>query len=108
MNIPKAALFLDLGWEPINDFLDRQRVSYFARIQGFDSSKLCRIVFEELKSLKLQRGWDYPQYMIYSIGLVWITFITRISTLIYLNSFLEGLSGEGNIKINDRSSLDNF
>ena len=49
MNIPKSALFVDLGWEPINDFLDRQRVSYFARIYDRDKNRLCRIIFDELK-----------------------------------------------------------
>jgi hypothetical protein len=28
MNIPKCALLAELGWEPINAFLDRQRVSF--------------------------------------------------------------------------------
>jgi hypothetical protein len=31
MNIPKCALLAELGWEPINAFLDRQRVSFFLR-----------------------------------------------------------------------------
>jgi hypothetical protein len=33
MNIPTSTLFVELGCEPINDYLDRQRVSYFARIK---------------------------------------------------------------------------
>ena len=53
MNIPKSALFVDLGWEPINDFLDRQRVSYFARFHDLDKNRLCRIIFDELKGLTL-------------------------------------------------------
>ena len=32
MNIPKCALLAELGWEPINAFLDRQRVSFFLKI----------------------------------------------------------------------------
>jgi hypothetical protein len=40
MNIPKSALFLELGWEPINDYLDRQRVSYFARIKKLTITRL--------------------------------------------------------------------
>jgi hypothetical protein len=31
INIPISALLLELGWEPINAFLDRQRISYFSR-----------------------------------------------------------------------------
>jgi len=29
VNMSKAALLIELGWEPINDFLNRQRASYF-------------------------------------------------------------------------------
>jgi hypothetical protein len=32
MNIPKCALLAELGWEPINAFLDKQRVSLFLKI----------------------------------------------------------------------------
>jgi hypothetical protein len=28
MNIPKAALLLELGWEPILDFINRQKVGW--------------------------------------------------------------------------------
>jgi hypothetical protein len=31
INIPISTLLLELGWEPINAFLDRQRISYFSR-----------------------------------------------------------------------------
>jgi hypothetical protein len=31
MSFPKSALLSEFGWEPINEFLDRQRVNYFAR-----------------------------------------------------------------------------
>ena len=40
MNIPKSALFVELGWEPINNYLDRQRVSYFARIKKLQITRL--------------------------------------------------------------------
>ena len=32
INIPKAALLLELGWEPILDFINRQKVSYYKRL----------------------------------------------------------------------------
>ena len=32
MNILKSALFFELGWEPINNYIDRHSVSYFDRI----------------------------------------------------------------------------
>jgi hypothetical protein len=31
MNLPTCALLAELGWEPINAFLDRQSVSFFLR-----------------------------------------------------------------------------
>jgi hypothetical protein len=32
MNIPKCALLAELGWEPINAFLERQRVSFLQKM----------------------------------------------------------------------------
>jgi hypothetical protein len=32
MNIPKADLLLELGWEPILDFINRQKDSYYKRL----------------------------------------------------------------------------
>ena len=55
MNIPKSALFVELEWEStriyivgllykslesINNYLDRQRVSYFARIKKLQITRL--------------------------------------------------------------------
>jgi hypothetical protein len=36
MNIPKSALFLELGWEPVYTFMNRQRARSFKR----EASKL--------------------------------------------------------------------
>ena len=44
INIQMSALFLKLGWEPINDYLDRQRVSYFARIKKLPITRLCKLL----------------------------------------------------------------
>ena len=44
MNIQMSALFLELGWEPINDYLDRQRVSYIARIKKLPITRLCKLL----------------------------------------------------------------
>jgi hypothetical protein len=38
MNIPKCALLAELGWEPINAFLDRQRVSFFLRFSKISNN----------------------------------------------------------------------
>ena len=51
LNIPKSAMFQELGWEPINAFMDRQRVSYFSRLKGMPNSRLCKLEFNELHSL---------------------------------------------------------
>ena len=59
MTIPKSALFLELGWKPINDFLDRQRISYFSRLQNLPCTRLCKIVFDELKDSQSYPKWDY-------------------------------------------------
>ena len=47
MSFPKSALLSEFGWEPINEFLDRQRV--FARFGELPAHRLCKIVFMELK-----------------------------------------------------------
>ena len=59
MTISKSALFLELGWEPINDFLDRQRISYFSRLHNLPCARLCKIVFDELKDSQSYPKWDY-------------------------------------------------
>ena len=50
MSFPKSALLSEFGWEPINEFLDRQRVNYFARFDELPAHGLCKIVFMELKN----------------------------------------------------------
>ena len=59
MTIPKSALFLKLGWEPINDFLDRQRISYFSRLHNLSCTRLCHIILDELKDSQSHPKWDY-------------------------------------------------
>jgi hypothetical protein len=38
VNMSKAALLIELGWEPINDFLNRQRASYFSYINNLHNN----------------------------------------------------------------------
>jgi hypothetical protein len=38
----------ELGWVPINDFLNRQRASYFSYINNLPNKRLCKIVFDEM------------------------------------------------------------
>jgi hypothetical protein len=80
MTIPKSALFLELGWEPINDFLDRQRISYFSRLQNLACTRLCKIVFYELKDSQSHPKWDYLNLIMY------VGFLKNAGLDHYLNS----------------------
>ena len=53
MNIPKSALFLELGWEPVYTFMNRQRVAYYARFQNLADDRLCKVIFSMLKILRI-------------------------------------------------------
>ena len=71
MSFSKSALLSEFGWEPINEFLDRQRVNYFARFDELPVHRLCKIVFLELKNSECVE-WKYVNYMkniFQSIGL---------------------------------------
>jgi len=63
MNIPKSALFLELRWEPISDYLDRQRVSYFARIKKLPITRLCKLVLMEVENSNTSSGWKYLDHL---------------------------------------------
>ena len=64
MNIPKCALLAELGWEPINAFLDRQRVSFFLRFSKIPNNRLSKVVFHELSRFKTQNTeWPYFSYI---------------------------------------------
>jgi hypothetical protein len=54
INIPISALLLELGWEPINAFLDRQRISYFPRFSELNSTRLRKQTFDELFSKNIK------------------------------------------------------
>jgi hypothetical protein len=71
MSFPKSAFLSEFGWEPINEFLDRQRVNYFARFDELPAHRLCKIVFMELKNSECVE-WKYVNYMkniVQSLGL---------------------------------------
>ena len=73
MSFLNSALLSVFGWEPINEFLDRQRVNYFARFDELPAHKLCKIVFMELQKFRMcGPEWKYANYMkniFHSIGL---------------------------------------
>ena len=60
---PKCALIRELGWEPIQDFLNRQRFVYFSRFKDLPNTRLCKIVLSELFSTgdrDFEGPWNYP------------------------------------------------
>ena len=64
MSIPKCALLAELGWEPINAFLDRQRFSFFLRFSKISNNRLSKVVFHELSRFKTQNTeWPYFSYI---------------------------------------------
>ena len=64
MNNPKCALLAELGWEPINAFLDRQRVSFFLRFSKISNNRLSKVVVHELSRFKTQNTeWPYFSYI---------------------------------------------
>ena len=56
MSVPKSALISEFGLEPINEFLDRQRVNYVARFDEHPAHRLCKTVFMELNNSKMWNG----------------------------------------------------
>lgn len=58
MNIPKSVLFLELGWEPINDYLDGQSVFYFASVK-LQFKRLCKLVLMVVEYSNSSSGWTY-------------------------------------------------
>lgn len=62
MNIPKAALLLELGWEPILDFINRQKVSYYKRLLELPDNRLCKSVFNEMVR-KGDSFWNYKEHV---------------------------------------------
>ena len=63
MTIPKSALLLELGRESINDFFDRKIISYFSKRHNLHCTRLCKIVFDELRDLQSHPKWGYLNNM---------------------------------------------
>ena len=58
MDIPRSALLLELGWEPITTFIDRSKVSYFKRLSELPDSRLCKQVYNKMIMLN-DTFWNY-------------------------------------------------
>lgn len=61
MYIPKCALLAELGWELINAFLDRQRVSFFLRFLNVSNNRLSKAVLHELSRYQIQNT-EWPSF----------------------------------------------
>jgi hypothetical protein len=64
MNIPRSALLLELGWEPITAFIDRSKVSYFKRLSELPVSRLCKQVYNKMIMLNAT-FWNLAKYNLY-------------------------------------------
>ena len=54
VKIPKCALLVELGWEPINAFLDGRRFSFFLRCSKVSTNRLSKVVLHELSRYQAQ------------------------------------------------------
>jgi hypothetical protein len=54
VNIPRCALLAELGWEPINTFLDRQRVSFFLNFSKVSNNRLSKVALHKLSEYQTQ------------------------------------------------------
>ena len=65
-NPARCALLRELGWEPINEFLDRQRITYYTRFNYLPESRLCKMVYHEMRdsvNSENNHPWKYVQYL---------------------------------------------
>ena len=77
MNVPISALLMELGWEPINNFLDRQRISYFSRFSRLPTTRLCKQVYDKMFGTNVKE-WPY------------FTYIKNLFEIVGLDHFLSG------------------
>lgn len=60
LNIPQSALLLELGWEPINSFINPHKIAYFKRLASLPDERLCKRVFNEMLR-RNETVWDYSR-----------------------------------------------
>ena len=69
MNIPKSALFLELGWKPVYAFMNRQRVAYYVRFQNLADDRLCKVIFNMLRKSENSEYHTYFKNLFIDLGL---------------------------------------
>ena len=69
--LPVNALLMELCWEPIHDYFDRQRISYFARFSNLLNTRLCKLIYKELicKNVKEWPLFSHINEVFKNIGL---------------------------------------
>ena len=60
-NFHCSSLLLELGWESILDFINRQKVSYYKRLLELPDNRLCKSVFNEMVR-KGDRFWNHKEH----------------------------------------------
>ena len=72
MKIPKSALFLELGWEPIKQWLSRQTEGFLLKIKKLPITRLRKLVLMEVEYiwyfiwLDISRLFKIPFYWYWS------------------------------------------
>ena len=57
MKIPRSALFLELGWEPIKQWLSRHIEGFLLKIKKLPITRLCKLVLMEVEYSTTSSGW---------------------------------------------------
>jgi hypothetical protein len=105
----KAVLLIELGWEPINDFLNRQRASYLSYINNLPNKTLCKRVFDEMHALSAH-VWDYIPALktaFESVGLDYLYHVNDFSKETF-NVFMGQFSTKLRKEIMSKSSLRDY
>ena len=85
MSIPVFKLLLEFGGEPINDYLDRQRVPCFARRKKLPITRLCKLVLMEVEYSNNSSGWKYLDHLKFVFNNIGIDHL--INNEININTF---------------------
>ena len=60
---------MELGWEPVYTFMNRQRVAYYARFQNLADDRLCKVIFNMLRNSENSEYHTYFKNLFIDLGL---------------------------------------
>ena len=100
-------MFLELGWEPLSAFIDRQRVSYFKRLIELPDQRLCKQVFNEM-IVSNEKVWKYEELIHGTLDAITPNLATNdIKSIDNLNSLIGSWTRNKQMtEIHTKSSLD--